>query len=107
MCPVAGYPQYEGETADGFRDSSVLAPARAPRHDATMQPMPTPPRKPPPPARSAPRPQASPLGEDDIEALQELLDAVPAPLQPLDASMLDGFLCGVLVQPQRIPESRW
>jgi uncharacterized protein len=36
-----------------------------------------------------------------------LLDAVPAPLEPLDVSMLDGFLCGVLVQPQRVPDSRW
>lgn len=68
--------------------------------------MPTPPRQPPPP-RAAPRPQIAPLGEDDIQALQDLLDKVPAPLQPLDVSMLDGFLCGVLVQPQRIPESRW
>jgi len=36
-----------------------------------------------------------------------LLDRVPAPLEPLDVSMLDGFLCGVLVQPQPVPESRW
>jgi uncharacterized protein len=49
----------------------------------------------------------TPIDEREIDELQSLLDAVPAPLEPLDASMLDGFLCGVLLQPQRIPESRW
>ena len=44
---------------------------------------------------------------DEIDELQALLDRVPAPLEPLDVSMLDGFLCGVLVQPQRVPDSRW
>jgi uncharacterized protein len=47
------------------------------------------------------------LSEQELDQLQALLDRVPAPLEPLDVSMLDGFLCGVLVQPQRIPESRW
>jgi uncharacterized protein len=36
-----------------------------------------------------------------------LLEAVPAPLEALDIGMLDGFLCGVLVQPVRLPVSRW
>jgi uncharacterized protein len=36
-----------------------------------------------------------------------LLDRVPAPLEPLDVSMLDGFLCGVLVQPRQVPVDRW
>ena len=49
----------------------------------------------------------STLSERDIDELQQLLDRVPAPLEPLDVSMLDGFLCGVLVQPVRIPASRW
>lgn len=48
-----------------------------------------------------------PLGEREIDELQALLDAVPAPLEPLDVSMLDGFLCGVLVQPARIAAPRW
>lgn len=48
-----------------------------------------------------------PLTEQEFDELQALLDRVPEPLEPLDVSMLDGFLCGVLVQPQRIPESRW
>src|SRR5919112_1507121 len=38
----------------------------------------------------------APLGERDIQALQTLLDAVPAPLEPLDVSAVDGFLGGVL-----------
>ena len=32
---------------------------------------------------------------------------MPAPLEPLDVTMLDGFLCGVLVQPERVPAERW
>ncbi|HEX6361425.1 MAG TPA: YecA family protein [Albitalea sp.] len=59
-----------------------------------------------PPASARP-PAAQPLDEREIDELQSLLDAVPPPLEPLDVSMLDGFLCGVLVQPQRVPESRW
>jgi uncharacterized protein len=47
------------------------------------------------------------LNDVEIDELQSLLDAVPAPLEPLDVTMLDGFLCGVLVQPQRIPDNRW
>jgi uncharacterized protein len=50
---------------------------------------------------------AQPLGDHELDELQSLLDRVPAPLEPLDVSMLDGFLCGVLLQPQRVPESRW
>ncbi|HEX6705120.1 MAG TPA: YecA family protein [Albitalea sp.] len=52
-------------------------------------------------------PAVTPLVERDIDELQALLDAVPSPLEPLDVSMLDGFLCGLLVQPQRVPETRW
>jgi len=48
-----------------------------------------------------------PLSDRDIDELQRLLDAVPAPLEPLDVSSLDGFLCGVLVQPERVPSERW
>ena len=50
---------------------------------------------------------AAPLDERDIDELQALLDRVPAPLEPLDVSMLDGFLCGVLLQPQVVPASQW
>lgn len=47
------------------------------------------------------------LGDREIETLQSLLDAVPAPLEPLDVSSLDGFLCGVIVQPTAIAPARW
>jgi uncharacterized protein len=50
---------------------------------------------------------APPLTERDVDELQALLDSVSAPLEPLDVSMLDGFLCGVLIQPLRVPASRW
>jgi uncharacterized protein len=56
--------------------------------------------------RAEPRGEA-PLGEREIQELQSLLDAVPAPLEPLDVSALDGFLCGVLVQPEAVAPSRW
>ncbi|MFT3954397.1 MAG: YecA family protein [Piscinibacter sp.] len=32
---------------------------------------------------------------------------MPAPFEALDPSMLDGFLCGVLLQPRRVPEAQW
>ena len=60
--------------------------------------------------KSQPPVQASaqtPLGDEQLERLQELLDALPAPLQPLDVSALDGYLCGVLLQPRRVEEPRW
>lgn len=50
---------------------------------------------------------AQPLDERDLAALQALLDEVPAPLEPLDLSALDGYLCGVLVQPRAVAESAW
>lgn len=65
-----------------------------------------PPRRAPPPApvRGA---VGRPLDEGEIDELQARLEAVPAPLEPLDASMLDGFLCAVLVQPVPLAASRW
>ena len=48
-----------------------------------------------------------PLSDRELDELQQLLDQVPAPLESLDVSMLDGFLCGVLVQPRKVPVSRW
>jgi uncharacterized protein len=49
----------------------------------------------------------APWSERDIDQLQALLDRVPAPLEPLDVSMLDGYLCGVLLQPRTVPEAQW
>lgn len=50
---------------------------------------------------------ASPLTDADMARLESLLDALPPPLQPLDLSALDGYLCGVLLQPQPVPAARW
>lgn len=47
------------------------------------------------------------MSEREVLELQALLDALPAPLEPLDASAVDGFLCGVLVQPERVGERFW
>jgi len=52
-------------------------------------------------------PAPAPLGDGEIAVLQSLLDALPAPLEPLDVSSLDGFLCGVIVQPAAIAPARW
>ncbi len=49
----------------------------------------------------------SPLDNADVEALQSMLDSVPAPLEPLDVSSLDGFLCGVLLQPHDVAPQQW
>lgn len=43
----------------------------------------------------------------DWQQLQDLLDQVPAPLAPLDVSALDGFLCGLLLQPNDIESRKW
>lgn len=47
------------------------------------------------------------FSEADLARLQALLDALPAPLEPLDVSMLDGYLCGVLLQPEPVPLAAW
>ncbi len=47
------------------------------------------------------------LSDRDLARLQSMLDRVPAPLEPLDASALDGYLCGVLLQPEALPAERW
>ncbi len=55
------------------------------------------------------RPAATDAAVDnaDIESLQLMLDSVPAPLEPLDVSSLDGFLCGVLLQPNDVAPQQW
>lgn len=47
------------------------------------------------------------LTDDDLATLQDLLDQVPAPLEPLDAMALDGYLCGVILQPRTVASERW
>lgn len=43
-----------------------------------------------------------PLTDDELAALQAGLEAVPEPLEPLSLAALDGFLCGVLLQPRPV-----
>jgi uncharacterized protein len=47
------------------------------------------------------------LTDAEFAELDELLTATPKPLEALDAVMLDGFLCGVLVQPVLMDEGQW
>jgi uncharacterized protein len=48
-----------------------------------------------------------PLADADLERLQALLESVAPPLEPLDISALDGYLCGVLLQPKAVPAAQW
>jgi uncharacterized protein len=50
---------------------------------------------------------ATPVSDAELTELEQLLDSLPAPLEPLDISALDGYLCGVLLQPQPVPASQW
>jgi len=47
------------------------------------------------------------LDEQEIQLLQDQLDRVPEPFLPLDVSAVDGFLCGLLLQPDEIDDKRW
>ncbi|MDP1898859.1 MAG: YecA family protein [Rubrivivax sp.] len=54
-----------------------------------------------------PIPTSPTLTDADLQRLESLLDALPPPWQPLDVCALDGFLCGVLLQPQRPSLTQW
>jgi uncharacterized protein len=47
------------------------------------------------------------LTDAEFAELDELLADTPEPLEPCDAVMLDGFLCGVLVQPVLLEPDAW
>ena len=49
----------------------------------------------------------APLTDTELDQLQSLLDTVPAPLEPLDVSSIDGYLCGVILQPQPVAPASW
>jgi uncharacterized protein len=51
--------------------------------------------------------EADHFDEGQMRQLELLLDRVPAPLAPLDISALDGFLCGVLLQPKVVDADEW
>lgn len=57
--------------------------------------------------REPARPVAQPLSAAEFEELDHALAAWPPPAQPLDVVALDGYLCGVLLQPAPVPESQW
>ena len=52
-----------------------------------------------PPSRGAVAAADQDLSDAEFAELDELLAGIPEPLEPLDVVMLDGFLCGVIVQP--------
>lgn len=56
------------------------------------------------PSRSA---ATQDLSDEEFAELDELLAATPEPLEPVDAVMLDGYLCGVLVQPVLLEPATW
>jgi uncharacterized protein len=60
-----------------------------------------------PPSRGAVAASEQDLSDADFAELDALLADIPEPLEPLDAVMLDGFLCGVLVQPEIVAVDDW
>ena len=70
--------------------------------ESTAMPPPASPFPPPP------KPTATlDLSDEEFAELDDLLAATPEPLTPCDAVMLDGFLCGVLVQPVLLESATW
>ena len=47
------------------------------------------------------------LNDAEFAELDELLASTPEPLQPVDVVMLDGFLCGMIVQPVLRQPQEW
>ena len=57
-----------------------------------------------PPSNAA---RAHDLTDAEFAELDELLLQTPEPLEPCDAVMLDGYLCGVIVQPVLLEPATW
>jgi uncharacterized protein len=53
------------------------------------------------------QPLATSCTDADIEELDRLLAGIPEPFQAMDTSALDGYLCGVLLQPVTISPQDW
>jgi uncharacterized protein len=49
----------------------------------------------------------APLSDTEVSELDELLQALPEDLDPLDVEMLDGFLTAILLQPEPVLPSAW
>jgi uncharacterized protein len=47
------------------------------------------------------------LDDAEFAELDELLAQTPEPFEPLDTVMLDGYLCGVIVQPVLLEPATW
>ncbi len=60
-----------------------------------------------PPSRPPLAASAQDLSDAEFAELDDLLAGIPEPLDPLDVVMLDGFLAGVIVQPELIDAERW
>ena len=60
-----------------------------------------------PPSRGAVAAADQDLNGAELAELDALLAAIPEPLEPLDVVMLDGFLCGVVVQPVLADVDAW
>ncbi len=51
--------------------------------------------------------ESKPLSDAEVSELDALLGAIPEERDPLDVVMLDGYLVGVLLQPDLVPPSAW
>jgi uncharacterized protein len=60
-----------------------------------------------PPSRGAVAAADQDLNDAEFAELDAILAAIPEPLEPLDGVMLDGFLCGVIVQPALLDADAW
>ena len=60
-----------------------------------------------PPSRGAVAAADHDLSDAEFAELDAILAEIPAPLEPLDVVMLDGFLCGVIVQPTLLDADAW
>ena len=50
---------------------------------------------------------AQDLTPKEFDELDELLAHTPGDLEAMDVAMLDGYLCGILVQPDVLPMAEW
>jgi uncharacterized protein len=50
---------------------------------------------------------AQDLTTQEFDELDRLLEQTPGELDAMDVAMLDGYLCGVLVQPSLLPPEAW
>ena len=57
--------------------------------------------------REPERPLAQPLSAAEFDELDRALSDWPGPAQALDVVALDGYLCGVLLQPAPLAERQW